>query len=83
MPQTIVDREELRAALADILDIDIAQIADGTQFTAELGIDSLMALELLVELERRYGVRIAEDRLREITSLETAHALLVAELSGT
>jgi acyl carrier protein len=82
MTRTIVDREELRAALADILDLEVALITDAAQFTDDLGVDSLMALEVLVELERRYGVRIEESRLPDMTSLQSTYEVLIDKMAG-
>ncbi|MFC5407289.1 acyl carrier protein [Cohnella soli] len=36
---------------------------------ADIGIDSLMALELAVYLEREFGIRLTEEELGEITKL--------------
>ncbi|MGF1663943.1 MAG: acyl carrier protein [Kineosporiaceae bacterium] len=77
----MVDKEELRATIADTLDVDAAQLTDDAHFMDDLGIDSLMALEVMVVLERQYGVKLDESRLKEITCLNRAHDLLHAELA--
>lgn len=41
-----------------------------TQAFEELGIDSLMALELAVHLEREFGVRLSEEDLGTIQDLQ-------------
>lgn len=41
-----------------------------TQSFEELGIDSLMALELVVHLEREFGVRLSEEDLGTIRDLQ-------------
>ena len=77
-----LDLEELREAVAEVLDLDPAEVGDDTSFIEELGVDSLMALEVMVVLERRYGVKMAESELKEVTCLSRAHALLERKLSG-
>lgn len=70
------DREELRALVADVLDVDPAEVSDEADFVADLRLDSLIALEVTVALERRYRVRIDEDEIGELTTLGAVHALL-------
>jgi acyl carrier protein len=49
---------------------------DPTVHLADLGIDSLQALQLLVMLERTYGVQLGEDDLKHFTSLESVATLV-------
>ena len=53
--------ERIRVHLADELEIDPAEIADATRFREDLRADSLHLVELVVELEDSYGVRIPDD----------------------
>ncbi|MEV4015103.1 acyl carrier protein [Nonomuraea angiospora] len=72
-----VDKEELRAAVAATLDIDVAEVTDEAHFVEDLEVDSLMALEIAVSLEKKYQVKISEDELADVTTLNSTHALLV------
>ena len=76
----VLDKEDLRATVAEVLDVDEASVTDEAQFIDELGVDSLMALELMVVLEKKYGVKLAEDELREVSCLQKAHDLLAKKL---
>ncbi|MGA7203039.1 MAG: acyl carrier protein [Specibacter sp.] len=80
MTITTIDREELRVLVAETLDLDVAEVTDTADFVNELDVDSLMALEVMVVLERRYSVRLDEKRLAEITSLDNALRLLTEAL---
>ena len=80
METTTIDREELRTLVAETLDLDIAEVTDEADFVTDLDVDSLMALEVMVVLERRYQVKLDEKRLAEITSLSSAQRLLVEAL---
>lgn len=77
---TTVDREELRTLIAETLDLDVSEVTDEANFANDLDVDSLMALEVMVVLERRYGVKLDEKRLAEITSLYNAYMLLTEAL---
>ena len=57
------DLEELRRIIADTLDVELEEVTDSAHFVETLGVDSLMALEVMVVLEQHYKVRIAEERL--------------------
>jgi acyl carrier protein len=68
--------DELRKLVADVLDRDETAIGYETEFVQELGVDSLMALEVLVTLESRYQVKLSEDELKHLTCLRSVHELL-------
>lgn len=61
---------ELPALIAEILEIDAARITPATHFTRDLQMDSLMSLELLAMLEKRYQIRIPEEALPQLATLE-------------
>ncbi len=60
-------REEIRQIIAEVSEVDI--IPDATSF-GELGIDSMMAIEIVAEVERKYKLSIPEDELQELTDLD-------------
>src|SRR3954469_15839479 len=53
--------ERIRAHLADELEVDPARIGEDTRFKEDLQADSLHLVELTVELEDTYGVKIPDD----------------------
>ena len=61
--------EEIAAIVGEVAEIDPASVVRGGTL-AEGGVDSLMAVEIAVEVERRYGVRFTEDDLKQVTSFE-------------
>ncbi|GAB3238001.1 hypothetical protein GCM10027447_37430 [Glycomyces halotolerans] len=77
-----IDREELRHLVADVLDVDVEEVTDSAHFVNDLEVDSLMALEVMVVLERKYSVKLAESELKEVTSLDKAHALLLDKVAS-
>ncbi len=76
-------REELRALVGEIAEKD--EIPDGATFK-DLGIDSMMGVEIVAAIERRYQIKIDDDELASFTDLDAAYALVVKRLeakSGT
>jgi acyl carrier protein len=78
-----LDTEELRAVVAGVLDVDVDEVGDDTDFVDDLEVDSLMALEVVVVLEKKYGVKLQESELKRITCLRNAHELLSAKLGAS
>jgi acyl carrier protein len=76
-----LDREELRQLLAETIDADVADVQDDTDFVESLGVDSLMALEVVVVLERKYGIKFAETEMRSVRTLGSAYEVVHAKLA--
>jgi len=77
---TDVDKSELRALVADVLDVEPEAVTDEAHFIQDLGVDSLIALELAVTLERRYEIKISEDEIVGVKRLPDVAALLLAKV---
>ncbi len=72
--------DELRAIVAEVAEIDPASVdAGGT--LADAGVDSLMAMEISVDVERRYGLSFTVEELKGITTFGSLVALTRARLS--
>ena len=81
MLETADHLEELREIVADILEIDTEEVFDGADFAEVYDADSLRAIEILAEIERRYDVEIPQEELAEMRNLTAVHAV-VARYAG-
>lgn len=72
--------ETLRQLMADVLDLDAETIADDALFVEDLGMESLMALEVMVAIEKRYGVKLKEEDLPRIKNLRDVQTLVAEKL---
>ncbi|MFF3291881.1 acyl carrier protein [Streptomyces sp. NPDC003023] len=79
---TVLDKEELRALVAQVLDVDESEITDDARFVDDLEVDSLMALEIVVVLEKKYGVKLPESELKQIITLQSAYDLLLRKIDA-
>jgi acyl carrier protein len=70
-------REKLRAIIAEVSEVD--EIPDATPFK-DLGIDSMMAIEIVAEIERTYKLSVPENELQRITNLDSVYALVKEKL---
>jgi acyl carrier protein len=71
-------KEKLRAIVAEVSEID--EIPDQAPFS-ELGIDSMMAIEIVAEVERTYKVRVPEEELKGLTNFESVYQLFAKRIS--
>lgn len=75
-----LDMDELRTFVADVLDVDEEDVTDDADFVKTLGVDSLMALEVMVVLEKKYSVKLEEREMKDITTLRKVRDLLTSKL---
>ena len=71
-------KEKLRSIIAEVSEVD--EIPDETPFK-ELGIDSMMAIEIVAEVERTYKLSIPEDDLRKMTCFTAVYDLVKDKLA--
>lgn len=60
---------EVRKIVADILEMDPQAIDSDAQLVEDLGMDSMMALEILATIEKRFKIKIPEESLPKMTTL--------------
>lgn len=68
--------EDLRFLVAEILEEEPQDIDSQAHFVKDLGMDSMMALEILAGIEKKYRVAIPEDLLPKFTSLKETVAIV-------
>jgi acyl carrier protein len=75
-----VIEDELRAIVAEVAEIDPGSV-DLSGTLADAGVDSLMAMEIAVDVERRYGLSFTVEELKRITTFGSLVALTRARLA--
>ena len=70
-------KEQLRALVAEIAEKD--EIPDTASFK-DLGIDSMMGVEIVAAIERQYHIKVEDDELAGFKDLAAAYALVVKKL---
>ena len=70
--------ERIREHLATELEVDPERIDEDTRFKEDLEADSLDLVELLVELEDRYGIRIPDEEAARILTVGQAADFVAA-----
>ena len=65
-------RQEVRRRIAELTERSPDEVTDTASFIEELGVDSLMAIELMVALDKEYKIDIPEERFRTIQNVNDA-----------
>ncbi len=63
-------KTELRQIITEVTEVE--DIPEDTPF-ADLGIDSMMAIEIVADVEKDYEITIGEDELSELTNLKAVY----------
>ncbi len=81
MPAKEIDLEkQVRSLVAEIIELPEDKIKPDDRFVEDLGMDSMMALEILASIEKRFKVQIPEDYLAKITNLKDTVELIKERL---
>jgi acyl carrier protein len=72
-------KEQLRSLVAEIAEKD--EIPDEASFK-DLGIDSMMGVEIVAAIERQYQIKVADDELSGFKDLVGAYAIVVKKLEA-
>ena len=69
---------KVRDIIVDKLGVDAAEVRAEKSFTGDLGADSLDTVELIMELEKEFGIAIPDDDAEKIATVGDAVAYIEA-----
>lgn len=64
--------QEVTQLIAEIIEMDPAEINPDAHLVEDLGMDSMMALEILASIEKKFRIKIPEEDLPKITTVNRA-----------
>jgi acyl carrier protein len=73
-------RAKIRSIVIDLFDLETDDLRDD-QDLKDVGIDSLMALDILTALEKNFRIKLREESMRRFTSIESISSLVEEELA--
>ena len=76
MSETLKD--ELRQIITEVTEVE--EIPEDTPF-ADLGIDSMMEIEIVADVEKNYEITIAEEELADLTNLKAVYEKVQQKLA--
>ena len=66
----IADR--VKAIIVDKLGVDEGQVTETAAFTTDLGADSLDTVDLIMEFEKEFGIKIPDEEAEKIQTVRDA-----------
>ncbi|KAA3605160.1 MAG: acyl carrier protein [Planctomycetota bacterium] len=74
--------KQVTALVAEIFEMEDSELWEkrSQHFVEDLGIDSMLALEVLASLERTFRIEIPEESVLEMTSLDSTIGLVKAKV---
>jgi acyl carrier protein len=78
-------REQIRSALTQLLEEDTgnnyAGLDDGKKLREELGLDSVDLVSVIMQIERRFHIRLAPEELQSVVTVGNMLDLLAGKIS--
>ncbi|MBU0634871.1 MAG: acyl carrier protein [Candidatus Omnitrophica bacterium] len=69
-------KKEVKTKVSEITEIPEEKLKEDARFVEDLGVDSMMALEIVASIEKKYQVAIREEDIPKISNLRGIYELL-------
>lgn len=74
--------KQVKAIIVDKLGVEESEVTESANFTNDLGADSLDTVELLMEFERVFGIKIPDEETSTIATVKDAIDKVKEKLGG-
>lgn len=69
-------KKEVKTKVSEITEIPEERLKEDARFVEDLGVDSMMALEIVASIEKKYKIAIREEDIPKISNLKGIYELL-------
>lgn len=74
--------KQVKAIIVEKLGVEESEVTESANFTNDLGADSLDTVELLMEFERVFGIKIPDEETSTIATVKDAIDKVKEKLAG-
>ncbi|MFC1592593.1 acyl carrier protein [Candidatus Omnitrophota bacterium] len=74
-------RQEIKELVSEVSEIPVADLKDEAKFGEEVEVDSMMALEIVAKIEKKYKVTISEEDIPKVRSIKNVYELVENRLN--
>ncbi len=74
--------EQLRELVAEVLEIETAELSDTGDFVDEYDADSLRAIEILARIDKQFRIEIPQEELPQLTNLRAVYDAVQRHTAG-
>lgn len=68
--------DRVKAIIVDKLGVEESQVTENAAFTTDLGADSLDTVDLIMEFEKEFGIKIPDEQAEKIQTVGDAVAYI-------
>ena len=75
-PKEDVLAKEVKTLVSKVIKIPEDRLYPEVNLFADLGVDSLLGVEIIASLDKKYGLDVPEDKLKDINTLDDITSLV-------
>ena len=75
-------RTEMKKLIAVVTEREPEEVSDTAQFVDDLGVDSLMAMEVMVTVDKKFKINIPEEEFAQIRTVNDAVSTVMRHLAA-
>ena len=78
MPKKVTEaiKQDVRKLVSGVSQVPEAELKDDARFVEDLGVDSMLALEIIAGIEKKYKAIIPEEEIPKIRTLNNVYEIL-------
>ena len=69
-------KDKIKGIIVDKNGVEPEQVTDNANFETDLGMDSLDGVELIMEIEKEFGITIPDDEAEKVSNLSDCVTLV-------
>lgn len=70
-------RAEVRRMISEVTELAPDELSDTAHFQDELGLDSLLALEIMVSVDKKFRINIPEEEYQKVSNVNDTVAVVL------